>query len=154
MNRDDRSKVAETPDEDPRAEEEELREGDIRDDVTTREIVDDWLWEQYGFGVTRLEEEFGDLAPTESAFDSCSSETIEAVEPNEVTAGVHVRRVDVDETFDDMPFMVELHQHFPPEDNRAGDTVAIHGEHAVLQTIAALAQVTTGRFEEVPWDVE
>jgi DNA-binding Lrp family transcriptional regulator len=30
--------------------------GEERDDVPTREIVDDWLWEHYGFGVDTLDE--------------------------------------------------------------------------------------------------
>lgn len=152
MDRDDSSKKAQTPDENSLGEK-NLEEGNVRNDVTTREIVDDWLREQFGFGVTHLEEQYGDRATTASPFADCTSRQIQAVRPNEVTAGVRVRRVDVDEQHEDMPFMVELHQHFPAEDNRKGDTVAIHGEHAVLQTIASLADVVTGRFEEVPWDV-
>ena len=147
----DKGHTAETPDEDPR---DDRDEGERKRNVRTRDLVDDYLWEQYGFGLTKVEEELADRAMTEPPFEDVTTEHVAAISPNEVTAGVHVRRVDVDERIDDMPFMVELEQYFPPEDDRAGDTVALHGEHAVLELIAALAQVTSSRFEEVPWDVE
>ncbi|WP_058366942.1 hypothetical protein [Haloparvum sedimenti] len=176
MEKTDKSHVAETPDEDPRDnpyarhcgqcgdpavargedgglyceahDPDRCREGEIRDDVSTREIVDDWLWEQYGFGVTRLEEEFGDLAPTESGFDTCSSETIVAVEPNEVTAGVHVRRVDVDQEFGDMPFMVELHQKGGVPEKRAQVVALVeadrtHAEVADVLDLTNRSEVAT-----------
>jgi hypothetical protein len=116
-----------------------------------REIADDYLWEHFGFGVERLEEYWDSRGPADT-FEDCTTETIEAVSPNEVAAGVHVRRVDVDELFDEMPFVVEIEQHFPPEDGREGDTVALHGEHAILQLLSALADLSSDRFEEVPWD--
>jgi hypothetical protein len=37
--------------------EEEPKEGARKENVDTRDIVDDWLWEQYGFGIEHLEEE-------------------------------------------------------------------------------------------------
>jgi hypothetical protein len=128
------------------------REGELRGDATPKELVDDWLHEHYGVGLATIERTFGDSEPAESRFDDCTSRTIRAVKPNEVTAGVDVARIDVDDRFEDIPFMVELRQYFPPEDDRDGDTVAMHGEHAVLQTISALSDVLADRFEEVPWD--
>jgi len=86
-----------------------------------------------------------------SRTDTCSSETVQAVAPNEVTAGLEVTRIDVDERWDDMPPMFELHQDYPAEDDVEGDSVYIHGEHAVLEVIGALSELLAGRFEEVPW---
>jgi hypothetical protein len=146
----DRSSTAETPDEDPRDPTADERE-EKKQNATSREIADDYLWEQFGFGVDRLEQYWDSRGPA-NTFEDCTTETVEAVSPNEVTAGVHVRRIDVDELYDDMPFMIEVEQYFPPEDGREGDTVALHGEHAVLQLIAALADLSSERFEEVPWE--
>lgn len=147
----DKTRTVETPDKDSS---DDPNEGERKRNVRTRDLVDDYLWEQYGFGLTKVEEELADRAMTEPPWDDVTTEHVAAISPNEVTAGVHVRRVDVDERIDDMPFMVELEQYFPPEDDRAGDTVALHGEHALLELIAALASVTSSRFEEVPWDVD
>jgi hypothetical protein len=127
-------------------------EGTLREDATPREIVDDWLHEHYGVGLATIGETFGDSEPAESRFADCTNRTVRAVDPNEVTAGVDVVRIDVDDRVEDMPFMVVVRQYFPPEDDRDGDTVAMHGEHAVLQTISALSDVLSDRFEEVPWD--
>ena len=130
----------------------ELPEDGRREETTLRDLVDGWLREHYDIGLATIEEEFGDSSRTRDWLENCTSRTVRAVEPNEVTAGVDVTRVDVDEAFDDMPFMVTLEQYFPPEDDREGEEVCMHGQHAVLQTIAALAAVTADRFEEVPWD--
>jgi len=40
----------------PPRQDEDLEEGDLRPDAMTRDRVDDWLWEQYGFGLEKLEE--------------------------------------------------------------------------------------------------
>lgn len=148
----DKSHTAETPDEDPR-EESAPSEGEPRT-ATSREIADDYVQEHFGVSLAELEERYGDRATTTEPWGDCTTERVAAIEPNEVTAGVHVRRVDVDEAFEDMPFMIELEQWFPAEDDRVGDVVALHGEHAALKLIAALASVTSSRFDEVPWDVE
>ncbi|ADD07728.1 virus protein phiCh1-VP68 (plasmid) [Natrialba magadii ATCC 43099] len=42
------------------------KEGEIRENVPTREVVDDWLWEQYDFGLKKIEEEYAEFAFTES----------------------------------------------------------------------------------------
>lgn len=80
--------------------------------------------------------------------DHQPSETVRAVEPNDTTAGLDVTLIDLP---DPEPPMVELHQHFPPEDDQEGDSVYIHGEHAALQTITALAELVATRHDAYPW---
>lgn len=81
--------------------------------------------------------------------DNVPSETMTAVPPNEVTAGIDVTLYD-DEEF---PPMVELHQNYPPEDGVEGDSVYLHGEHAALRLMSTLSELLSDQFEEVPWDV-
>lgn len=85
-----------------------------------------------------------------SWIDNYPSETIEAVPPNEVSAGINVTLYDLDTV--DAPAMVELHQYYPPEDDAEGDSVFFHGEHAALQVMSALSKLLSERFEEVPWE--
>lgn len=49
----------EFPNENPERprQDEDLKEGKVRTDALTRGRVDDWLWEEYGFGLEALEEE-------------------------------------------------------------------------------------------------
>lgn len=89
---------------------------------------------------------------TEDWVDQYPSETIRAVDPNEVTAGLDVTLYDFDDA--NMPPMLELDQHFPPEDDQDGDAVYLHGGHAVLQLLAAVSDLYSERFAEVPWDDE
>lgn len=88
----------------------------------------------------------------DSFLDRHPSKRIEAIPPNEVTAGVDVTVHDLDDA--DMPPMFGVHQYFPPEDDIEGESVYVHGEHAVAQVIRALSDALSGRFEEVPWDDE
>lgn len=85
-----------------------------------------------------------------SWLDRYPSETVEAVPPNEVTAGLNVTRYDLYD--DDSPAIIELHQYYPPEDDIEGDSVYLHGEHAALQVMGALSKLLSENFDEVPWD--
>ena len=40
-------------------------EGERKENVRTRDIVDDWLWEQFGYGVEELEEQHDEATSSE-----------------------------------------------------------------------------------------
>lgn len=42
-------------------------EGERKENVATRDIVDDWLWEQFGYGVEELEEQHDEATFSESS---------------------------------------------------------------------------------------
>lgn len=111
--RKERSHIAETPDEDPREDDE---------------------------------------ADPESFLEKFPSHTIQAVPPNETTAGVEVTLYDLDEI--DEPCMVELHQDYPDEDEPEGESVWIHGEYAILSVASVLSGILRRRFDEDPWPDE
>lgn len=90
------------------------------------------------------------MASDESWLEDCPSETLMAVPVTETTAGVEVTLYDLDEA--DMPYMVEVHQYYPPEDDEEGESVYLHGEYATLQLISALSELPSERFSEVPFD--
>ncbi len=85
-----------------------------------------------------------------SWLDRYPSKTVEAVPPNEATAGLNVTFYELYD--DDSPPIIEFHQYYPPEDDVEGDSVYVHGEHAALQVGRALSELVSDRFEEVPWD--
>lgn len=43
----------------------EQAEGERKENVRTRDIVDDWLWEQFGYGVEELEEQHDEATSSE-----------------------------------------------------------------------------------------
>lgn len=81
--------------------------------------------------------------------DEYPSETIRAVDPDDVTSGIDITLYDLDRI--DSPLMVEIQNYYPPEDDYEGSSVYIHGEYAVLQTLTALADLLSDRFDEYPW---
>lgn len=86
----------------------------------------------------------------DSWLDDYPSERVLAVPVTETTAGVELTLYDLDEL--DYPFMVELHQHYPPEDDQEGESVYLHGEYATFQLLSALSDLVSDRFEEAPYD--
>lgn len=84
--------------------------------------------------------------------DQYPSETIRAVEPNEVTAGVDVTLYDLDEL--NFPFMIEVKEYWPPEDEKEAETVAFYGGHASLAVASTILDLVGDRFDAMPWDLE
>lgn len=147
--------TAETPDDDPRTH-------DKPETKTTREVADQYLRDEHGLAIDDVEDALDSLSADAGDGQSIKheddwaaeyhAETIEAVAPTEATAGVTVTRYDLSDA-DPMPedVMVEIHQHFPPEDDVEGDSVYIHGRREALETVAALSNLLAGEFEEVDW---
>jgi len=68
------------------------------------------------------------------------SETIEAAPVTKGTAGVTVTRYDLS-GIDEAP-IIELDQHYPPEDDAEGETVWVQTDAYALQLAAALVELT------------
>lgn len=129
---------------------------------TTREVAEQYLRDEHGLAIGDVEDALDSLSADAGDGQSIKheddwaagyhAETIEAVAPTEATAGVAVTRYDLsDEDVAPEDVMVEIHQHYPPEDGVDGDSVFIHGRREALETVAALSNLLAGHFEEVDW---